>query len=243
MSRHNRRGGGPRPASEIGATGLPGDVLEGDDDAGDGVPEELTVDNLADGVMQPASPSPASPNAGPTAAEAVPDQVGDPVLRGERLGVEPPRGLVAGGRLRCDHFEGNVAVDAEVREIREEGSQALLWIPTLGRSWPIQTQHVHGDVWVHDAGDYPPVGENEDFDREFRPPVPEPKPEAPVAVAEGFEPPRRARGGHVWAVTRFRVGAAGFDASGAARKDWPPNTPGEFRKRDVEQAPDAFRKP
>lgn len=241
MSRHNRRGGGQRPASEIEVTGLPGDILEGDALDDDGISEELTAADLAGAATQPASPTPASPNAGPTAAEAVPDQFGDPVLRGERLGIEPPRGLVVGGRLRCDHFEGNVAIDAEVREIREEGSQALLWIPALGRSWPIQAQHVHGDVWVHDAGDYPPPGENEDFDREFRPPVPEQKPDAPAAVAADFAPPRRARGGHIWAVTRFRVGAAGFDVSGAARKDWPPNTAGEFRKRDVEQAPGAFR--
>ncbi len=241
MSRHNRRGGGPRPASEIETAGPPGDALDGDDADGDGIAEELTTADLAGSIAQPASPPPASPNAGPTAAEAVPGQVGDPVLRWERLGVEPPRGLVVGGRLRCDHFEGNIAVDAEVREIREEGSQALLWIPALGRSWPIQTQHVHGDVWVHDAGDYPSPGENEEFDREFRPPVPEKAPEA-APVAADFKPPRRARTGHVWAVTRCRVGADGFDISGAARKDWGPNTQGEFRARDVQQAPSAFRK-
>jgi hypothetical protein len=226
MSRRHRRGGVGQPsASETGGADLLGDAFDDGAD-GDAPFEEPTAGEMAgapDAATEALPPS-SPPLIGPTAAEV----------------PHGPPGLAVGDRLRCEHFEGNLSVRAEVREIREEGTQALLWIPALGRNWPIQTQHITGDRWIHDPGDYPPQGENEEFDREFRPPVPEPKVDAPVA--EGFEPPRRARLGYVWAVTRHNVEAAGFDVEGAAARSWKPNRAGEFRSRDVDAHPRAFRR-
>jgi hypothetical protein len=253
MSRRKKGGGGavspatsPAPAGELRA-GLAEEPEPDDlDDAADGDLEgspdvnEPTDDEgpaAAHGEPSDSEAEEAGPGASddPEEADATPQDEAAPASA-----TQLPS-LTVGDELRCDDFEGGLVVVATIREVSPDGREALLWLPALERNWPIRAEHVSGKTWRHDADDYPAPGENEAFDREFRPPVPSERPAETEPVAGGFRPPRRARLGYVWAITQHYVAALGYDVTGNARKDWLLHEAGEFKKATVRDSPNAFK--
>jgi hypothetical protein len=261
MGRRNKNGGGgaassatsPAPAVEI--QGGPEEEPELDD-----LEDDSDIDDASDGALEgpQGSDEPANDD-GPVAAHDEPSdgeaEAADPgASDGHEEADNAPQGgegapaiaaqlpsLTVGDELRCDDFDGGLVVVATVREVSPDGREALLWLPALERNWPIRAEHVSGKAWRHDAEDYPAPGENEEFDREFRPPVPSERQAESAPVAGGFRPPRRARLGYVWAITQHYVAALGYDVAGNARKDWLLHEAGEFKKSTVKDSPSAFK--
>jgi len=160
-----------------------------------------------------------------------------------------PGTIRVGDVLTTTVFEDGRPATATVREYNQEHG-ALLWIERLGRVWPVRADLVADGAWTHEPGDYPPVGEDADFDAKHRPALAdvardmEPG-KATIselgALALAAEPPRPARKGYVWARTVGMVGGTGFSVTGERRTRWAHDELGEFQSRVVAESPAAFR--
>jgi len=122
---------------------------------------------------------------------------------------------------------------------------ALLEIPALKTFWLISIKRVvfasgPGGIvgtWQHVEADYPSVGKDPEFDKRFRAAQ---GGENMVPVKPQWKPPRAARAGHVWVLSKTALHCNCFDVEGNSLKKVPANKHVEVSSRVVEDSRSAF---
>lgn len=189
----------------------------------------------------PLTPLPEDGGATPEASNApLPSQADSPSVLAAPAEREPPP-VKVGQILRCTSFDGGRVVAGRVDQVHSSEPLILLRLFGLNTYWPIHFNDVRGDTWVHVASNYPPPGEDPEFDARCRTPLP-----PNMNPLESLKR-RRARRGYAWAHVTTNVGALGYALDGSEKTKWRGPTRagergelGEFPMSAIKGSPSCF---